>query len=107
MKLCMEKYFEGEEFTEEEVQTGLRKGVLSGEVIPVVCASFVKNVGIHTLMDMICDFSPSPQDMPPKKGINPKDNSEVERTLEPTEAFSAQVFKTVADPFIGKISILK
>ncbi len=103
----LEKYFEGEEFTAEEIQTGLRKGVLSGEVVPVVCASFVKNVGIHTLMDMLCDFSPSPQDMPPKTGINPKNDSEVERTLEPTEPFSAQVFKTIADPFIGKISIMK
>lgn len=103
----LEKYFAGETFSEEEIQTGLRKGVLSGEVVPVVCASFPKNVGTHTLMDMLCDYSPSPADMPPKTGMDPKTNEEVERSLEPNEPFSAQVFKTVADPFIGKISILK
>lgn len=103
----LEKYFEGEAFTEEEIQKGLRKGVLTGDIVPVVCASFTKNVGIHTLMDMICDFSPSPQDMPPKTGINPKDDSEVERSLAPEEPFSAQIFKTIADPFIGKISLVK
>jgi elongation factor G len=103
----LEKYFGGEAFTEEEIQTGLRKGILSGEIVPVVCASFAKNVGTHTLLDMLCDYSPSPMDMPPKTGINPKNDQEVVRTLEPTEAFSAQVFKTIADPFIGKISLLK
>ncbi|SMP70034.1 elongation factor G [Anoxynatronum buryatiense] len=103
----LEKYFGGEAFTEEEIQVGLRKGVISGEIVPVICASFVKNVGTHTLLDMLCDYSPSPADMPPKKGINPKDDQEVERSLAPTEPFSAQVFKTVVDPFIGKISILK
>ncbi len=103
----MEKYFAGEAFSEEEIQAGLRKGVLYGEVVPVVCASFPNNVGTHTLMDMLCDYSPSPADMPPKTGIDPKTNQEVERSLEPNEPFSAQVFKTIADPFIGKISILK
>ena len=103
----LEKYFAGEAFTEEEIQVGLRKGVISGDIVPVICASFVKNVGTHTLMDMLCDYSPSPADMPPKKGINPKNNEEVERSLAPAEPFSAQVFKTVVDPFIGKISILK
>lgn len=103
----LEKYFAGESFTEEEIQTGLRKGVLNGEVVPVVCASFPKNVGTHTLLDMLCDYSPSPADMPPKEGTDPKTNQEVERSLEPNEPFSAQVFKTIVDPFIGKISILK
>ncbi|MEN1762186.1 elongation factor G [Anoxynatronum sibiricum] len=103
----LEKYFGGEAFTEEEIQVGLRKGVIGGEIVPVICASFVKNVGTHTLLDMLCDYSPSPADMPPKKGVNPKDDQEVERSLAPTEPFSAQVFKTVVDPFIGKISILK
>ena len=103
----LEKYFSGEAFSEEEIQTGLRKGILNGEIVPVVCASFTNNVGTHTLLDMLCDYSPSPMDMPPKTGINPKNDQEVVRTLEPTEAFSAQVFKTIADPFIGKISLLK
>ncbi len=106
-EVLLEKYFAGEAFSEEEIQTGLRKGVLSGEVVPVVCASFPNNVGTHTLMDMLCDYSPSPVDMPPKTGIDPKTNQEVERSLEDDEPFSAQVFKTIADPFIGKISILK
>ena len=103
----LEKYFAGEAFSEEEIQVGLRKGVLSGEVVPVVCASFPKNVGTHTLLDMLCDYSPSPMDMPPKSGTDPKNDQEIERSLDPNEPFSSQVFKTIVDPFIGKISIIK
>lgn len=106
-EVLMEKYFAGEEFTEAEIQEGLRKGVISGDVVPVICGSAVKNIGIHTLLDMINDFSPSPKDMPPKQGKNPHNDELVERTLEPGEPFSAQVFKTIVDPYVGKISLIK
>ncbi|QUH25404.1 elongation factor G [Serpentinicella alkaliphila] len=103
----LEKYFAGETFTDEEIQDGLRKGVLNGDIVPVICGATAKNVGIHTLLDMICDYSPSPADMPPKEGENPETGKTVERSLEPNEPFSAQVFKTIVDPYIGKISIFK
>ena len=103
----LEKYFAGESFTEQEIQEGLRKGVLNGDIVPLVCGATSKNIGIHTLLDMLCDYSPSPADMPPKEGECPETGSIVQRTLEPNEPFSAQVFKTIVDPYIGKISIFK
>ncbi len=106
-EVLMEKYFAGEEFTEAEIQEGLRHGVISGDVVPVICGSAVKNIGIHTMLDMINDFSPSPKDMPPKQGRNPYNDEIVERTLESGQPFSAQVFKTIVDPYVGKISLLK
>lgn len=103
----MEKYFAGEEFSEAEIQVGLRRGVINGDVIPVICGSAAKNIGIHTLLDMINDFSPSPKDMPAKQGKHPYQEQVVERTLEKNQPFSAQVFKTIVDPYVGKISLLK
>lgn len=103
----LEKYFEGEEFTEEEIQQGLRTGVISGDIVPVICGSTVKNIGIHTLLDMLVDYSPSAEDLPPKEGVNPETEEEVERGFEPDEPFSAQVFKTIVDPYLGKITLFK
>lgn len=103
----MEKFFEEIPFTEEEIQTGLRKGIISGEIVPVLCGSAAKNIGIHTLLDMIVDYSPSPKDMPAKEGFNPLNKQKVKRSLEADQPFSAQVFKTIADPYVGKISMLK
>ena len=106
-EVLLEKYFEGEEFTEEEIQKGLRAGVISGEIVPVICGSTVKNIGIHTLLDMLVDYSPSAEDLPPKEGINPDTEEEVVRGFEENEPFSAQVFKTIVDPYLGKITIFK
>ncbi len=103
----LEKYFEGEEFTEEEIQQGLRAGVISGDIVPVICGSTVKNIGIHTLLDMLVDYSPSAEDLPPKEGINPQNEEEVIRGFEPDEPFSAQVLKTIIDPYLGKITVFK
>lgn len=106
-EVLLEKYFDGEEFTEEEIQTGLRKGVISGDIVPVICGSTLKNIGIHTLLDMLVDYSPSPEDMPPKEGINPESEKIEKRSLGEEEPFSAQVFKTIIDPYLGKISLMK
>ncbi len=107
-EVLLEKYFAGESFTEKEIQEGLRKGVIAGDIVPVLCGSSIKNIGTHTLLDMLVDLSPSPMDMSAKKGINPHNKEEIlERTLKPDEPFSAQVFKTIVDPYVGKISLLK
>lgn len=105
----MEKYFEGEEFTMEEIHAGLRKGVLSGDIVPILVGSVENGVGIHTLMNMVFDYMPTPKDMHDGvyKGINPEDGSEIERKVDPDEPFSALVFKTMVDAFIGKISVFK
>ena len=88
----MEKYFAGEEFTTEEIHKGLRKGVLEGDVIPVLCGSTAKNIGVHTLLDMIWDYLPSPLD---------------EKDIKESDVFAGQIFKTIVDPFVGKISFVK
>ncbi|MBM7615347.1 elongation factor G [Alkaliphilus hydrothermalis] len=106
-EVLMEKYFAGEEFTEAEIRDGLRRGIINGDVVPVICGSAAKNIGIHTLLDMINDYSPSPKDMPPKEGKHPYQDEVVKRSLEKDEPFSAQVFKTIVDPYVGKISLIK
>ncbi len=103
----MDKYFEGEELTEEEIHQGIREGVLERDLIPVLVASSNKNIGVETVENMIIDYFPSPADHEVIKGINPNDKKEIERQVEETEPFSAYVFKTIADPFVGKLSIFK
>lgn len=105
----MEKYFEGEEFTIEEIHNGLRKGVLSGDIVPVLCGSAEKSVGVHTLLNMVFDYMPTPQDMSEGiyKGLNPDNEEVISREVDENEPFSAFVFKTIVDPFVGKISIFK
>lgn len=103
----LEKYFEGEEFTEEEIHKGLRQGVIEGKLIPVLCGSAEKNVGVHTLLDMMWDYLPSPTDMKKPYGINPETGEEIERNIDPKDPFSAIVFKTIADPYVGKINMFK
>ncbi|BEP30165.1 elongation factor G [Helicovermis profundi] len=105
----MEKYFEGEEFSTEEIHEGLRKGVLKGEIVPVLIGSATKGVGIHTLLNMVFDYMPTPKDMQGGvyKGIDITTDEEIERTVDESQPFSALIFKTIVDPFVGKISIFK
>lgn len=88
----MDKFFNGEEFTPEEINRGLRLGVISGDIIPVLCGSTVKNIGVHTLMDMVIDYLPTPLD----GGVPRYSATSV-----------AQVFKTIIDPFLGRVSYAK
>ncbi|MDU7497196.1 elongation factor G [Sneathia sanguinegens] len=88
----MDKYFAGEEFSTEEIHRGLRQGVIDGTLVPVICGSSYKNIGLHTTFDMIKEYMPSPLD--DENIINNKD-------------FIAQIFKTVIDPFLGVLSYAK
>jgi translation elongation factor 2 (EF-2/EF-G) len=103
----MEKYFEGEELTQEEIRTAIRQGVLEGQIVPVLCGSALNNAGIEVLMNEIINYLPSPIDRPAAVGTNPKTGDVVERKASISEPFSAFVFKTVVDPFVGKLSIFK
>ena len=105
----MEKYFEGEEFTLDEIHAGLRKGVLSGEIVPVLIGSAEKGIGVHTLMNMVYDYMPTPKDMHNGEYIGEHPDTHVEeiRKVDDNEPFSAYVFKTIVDPFVGKISLFK
>ncbi|WP_291259430.1 elongation factor G [Fusobacterium sp.] len=104
----MDKYFNGEEFTIEEIKRGLHKGVVNGDVVPVIVGSAIQGIGIHTLFKMINDYMPLPNEMfdGVRVGKNPA-GEECFRKVDKAEPFSATVFKTLVDPFIGKITLFK
>ena len=103
----VEKYLEGEALTDDEIKTTLRKGIIARTFVPVLCGSATKNIGVDVLMDFIANCLPSPLDSAPRKAINPADGSEVERAPDASAPFSAFVFKTVADPYAGRLSIFR
>lgn len=90
----LEKYFEGEEFTDEEIHTGLKKAVLAGELVPVIVGAAIKGLGADMLMNTVVEYLPNALDAGSLKG-------------NPSEPLSAFVFKTIVDPFVGKISLYK
>ena len=106
---AMEKFFNGEEFTHDEIQKGLRKGVVNGDVVPVVVGSALGGIGFQTLFEMIYDYMPTPVEARggEVEGINPDTEDLIVRKVDMQEPFSAFVFKTIVDPFIGKISLFR
>lgn len=108
-EVLMEKFFSGEEFTTAEIHAGLRKGVINSEIVPVLIGSAENRIGIHTLLNMIYDYLPTPKEMDGGvvEGINPITGETVTRDIEDSEMMSAFVFKTIVDPFVGKISLFK
>ncbi len=100
----LEKYLEGEDITETEVAAALIEGIVNARIYPVLCGSAAKGVGFRQLMNSIVEYMPTPY-FRTSVGINPKTNDLVERNTE--DAFSAYVFKTVVDQFIGRVSYLK
>lgn len=106
----LEKYLEGEELTDKEIIQGVRESSLAKRFIPVVCGAATQGAGVDMLMDTLVLSLPSPEDMfriRPVKGRNSKDGSEVVRKPEPGAPFSSYVFKTIADPFTGKLSFMR
>ena len=102
----MEKFFMGEQLTREEIQDGLRKSVLASDLIPVLVGSAIKGIGIHTLLDMMIDYLPNPQDLNPIEGVDMNGNPVERKTLD-DEPFSAFVFKTMVDPYFGTANVFK
>ena len=102
----MEKFFEGEEFSDEEIREGLSKAILEGKVVPLLAGSTEKMIGLTSLLDVICKYMPAIDDESANIGFRVADGYEAFDTKEDTP-FSAVVFKTLADPFLGKISIFK
>jgi elongation factor G len=103
----LEKYLEGQELSPEELSQGLRKGVLNKTIFPILCGSGLKNMGIQPLLDAIIQCLPSPIDRGPAKGIHPTTKEEESRQPLEEEPFSAFVFKTIADPYAGKLTIFR
>ena len=103
----LERYLEGEELTGEVLLNGLRSGCIAGDIVPITCGSATKNMGTQLLLDLIAQCLPSPQDRGEKAGINPKDGKEEVRKPETAEPLSAQVIKTVSDPYAGRLTIMR
>ena len=102
----MEKFFEGEKFSEEEFRKGLSEAILNGSVVPLIAGSSEKEIGLSQLLEVICKYMPSIDDESANIGFRVKEGYEAFQTKEDAQ-FSAVVFKTIADPFVGKISVFK
>ncbi|RJP37534.1 MAG: elongation factor G [Desulfobacteraceae bacterium] len=103
----IEKYLEGETLTDDELKSALRKGTLNRTFVPVFCGSAVNNIGMDLLCNYMVDILPSPGDMPPKTGVIPGTETEAQREYNADAPFSALVFKTIADPYAGRLTIFK
>ena len=103
----MMKYLEGEELTEEEIMTGIRKQTIACKMTPVCCGSSYKNKGVQPLLDAIVAFMPAPTDIPHIKGVNPETGEEDERPSSDEEPFAALAFKIMTDPYVGKLAFFR
>ncbi|ADU96227.1 elongation factor G [Thermovibrio ammonificans] len=103
----MMKYLEGEEITEDEIKAALRKGTIELKFFPMLCGSAFKNKGVQPLLDAIVDYLPSPLDIPPIKGINPKTGEEEERPASYDAPFAALAFKILTDPYVGQLTFVR
>ena len=103
----MEKYFDGQELTEEEIKRTIRKSTIDNTMVPVCCGTSYKNKGVQKLLDAIVDYMPSPLDVPHIKGVNPDTGEEDERPSSDDEPFAALAFKIATDPFVGKLCFFR
>jgi elongation factor G len=106
----LEKYLEGTDPTDEEINKGIRAGAVSGAFVPVVCGSAINNIGVQQLLDTVLFCLPSPAEKANKnaiKGKNPKTGEEVTRNPVADDPLSLRVFKTIADPFAGKLTLFR
>ena len=106
-EVLLEKFLAKKEISEQELKKVLRKATLEYKLIPVFCGSALKNKGVQLLLDAICDYLPSPQDLPPVKGTDPKTGEPIERRMDDSEPFSALVFKIAADPYVGTLNYFR
>jgi len=103
----MERYIGGEELSDDELKATARKGTLANTLIPVFCGSALKNKGVQTLLDGVVDYLPSPKDVKPITGINPKTGEEEARPADSNEPFAALAFKLQTDPYVGQLTFFR
>jgi elongation factor G len=103
----IEKYLGGEELTNEEIERGLHEGMSQGKVVPVLCGAATKDMGVRMLLDLIASEFPMPGEHKPRHGTNPNTGNEEVRNSKETDPFSAQVFKTISDPYVGKLTYFR
>ena len=103
----MEAYLSGEEVPQAKIRAAIRKATIANEMVPVTCGTSYKNKGVQKLLDAIVDYMPSPVDIPPIKGVNPKTDEEDERPADDNAPFSALAFKIMTDPYVGRLSFFR
>jgi elongation factor G len=104
----MEKYLNGEDLTEAEIYSGLRKATIAQKIFPVICGSAFKNKGVQNMLDAVVELLPSPLDIPPVKGYDVDDRSiELVRHADDSEPFSALVFKIMTDSYVGQLAFVR
>ena len=106
-EVLMMKYLEGEEVTNEELRTALRKATIANLIVPMTCGTSYKNKGVQKLLDAVVDYMPAPTDVPAIMGIIPGTDEETERHADDKEPFSALAFKIATDPFVGKLCFFR
>ena len=99
----MEKFFEGNELTIDEIKSAIRKATIAGRMNPVLCGTSYRNNGVQPLLDAVVDYLPSPVDVPPVKGTSKNKGEEIERAASDDEPFAALSFKVMVDPFVGRL----
>jgi elongation factor G len=103
----MMDYLEGETISVERLKAAIRQATLDIDLTPVLCGSSFKNKGVQMLLDAVVDYLPSPLDVPPVEGINPKNGATIARSADDDEPFSAIAFKIMSDPFVGKLTYFR
>jgi elongation factor G len=103
----LEKFVGEEEITVDDLRSAIRRGTISGEIVPILNGTAFKNKGVQPLLDAVVDYLPSPVDLPPTKGMNTKGNEELERAAKDSEPFSALAFKIMTDPHVGKLTYFR
>jgi len=103
----LEAYLEDADVASEVLVAGIRRAVIGGEMVPVLCGSSLKNKGVQQLLDAVVDFMPSPEDVPAIEGTNPRDGSTVERAADDNGPLSALAFKLATDSYIGRLAFVR
>ncbi len=103
----LEKFFSGEELSEEEIASGLQEAMKNGDLYPIISISSLKNIGVCSVLDMIVDYLPAPNQVKDPVGFDPKTKAEIVRKVSSDNPVSGFVFKTTIDPFVGTISFFK
>ena len=103
----MEKFFDGQELTQEEIKTCIRKATIANEMVPVTCGTSYRNKGVQLLLDAIVDYMPAPTDVDAIRGTNPETGEEEDRHSSDDEPFAALAFKIATDPYVGKLCFFR
>ncbi len=106
--ILMQRYLEGQESSDEELKKVLRRAAINYKLVPVLCGSALKNKGVQPMLDAVCDYLPSPADLPPTEGFDPKDETKkIAREAKDETPFAALAFKVATDPYVGQLTYFR